>query len=58
MAGMQKYTCKKGVIPKWHNKINQFNAKTVVKTSSGLQTNKLSTKKKVLVHRSGVKIVE
>ncbi len=42
---------------KWHNKINQFNVKTAVTNSTGLQTSKNFTNKKVLTHLSDAKIV-
>ncbi len=48
---------RKGVNHKWHNKINQFNVKTAVTNSTGLQTSKNFTNKKVLTHLSDAKIV-
>jgi hypothetical protein len=55
--GKLKCVTKKEVNPKWH-KIKQLNAKTVVKTSSGLQMNKHSIKKKDLTPRFVVKNAE
>jgi hypothetical protein len=45
------------VNPKWHFKINLFNAKTVAVNLHGLQKSKNFTNKKVLIHHCVVKTV-
>jgi hypothetical protein len=44
------------VNPKWHNKINKFNAKTAVVILHGLHQSKSSTNKKVSMHQYVAKI--
>jgi len=46
------------VNPKWHYKIKQFSAKTVVKNLRGPQKSRNSIKRKASMHLSVVKIVE
>ncbi len=55
--GLQKNMKIKGVISKWHFKINQFNAKTVEPSLLGQQKSKNSIKKRVSTHHFAVKIV-